>query len=449
MVDRFDLLVVGGGSGGLSCAQRAADYGARVALVEPGRLGGTCVNVGCVPKKIMWNASEIHEALGDSVDYGFRATSQGHDWPALKAKRDAYVLRLNGFYARSLASRKIEVIQDRANFIGPQLIAAAGRTLAAPHIVIATGGRPLVPSIPGAPLGITSDGFFDLQERPARVAVAGSGYIAIELAGILAALGSKVALLIRGREVLKQFDALLGETALLMLRESGVDIELGCRGAALVRLPEGGLELELHDGRRLGPLDSMIWAVGRVPNVEELCLERAGVHLSADGFITTDDYQVTNVPGIYALGDVTGRIPLTPVAIAAGRRLSDRLFGGQPERRLNYDIVPTVIFGHPPIGSVGLSEAQARVRHGQAVKIFTTSFVPLYNAMTIRKPHTHMKLVTVGEQEQIVGAHVIGPGADEMLQGFAVALRMGAHKRDFDDTIAIHPTSAEEFVTMR
>jgi glutathione reductase (NADPH) len=448
-VDQFDLLVVGGGSGGLACAQRAAEYGARVALFEPGRLGGTCVNVGCVPKKIMWNASEIHETLGDSVDYGFDATAPGHDWPALKAKRDAYVLRLNAFYARSLASRNIEVIQDRASFIGPQLIAAAGRTLAAPHIVIATGGRPLMPSIPGATLGITSDGFFDLEERPERVAVAGSGYIAIELAGILAALGSKVALVIRGREVLKQFDALLGETALLMLRESGVDIELSCRGAALVRLPEGGLELELHDGRRLGPLDSMIWAVGRVPNVEELCLERAGVHVSAEGFITTDDYQATNAQGIYALGDVTGRIPLTPVAIAAGRRLSDRLFGGQPERRLNYDIVPTVIFGHPPIGSVGLSEAQARARHGQAVKVFATSFVPLYNAMTIRKPHTHMKLVTVGAEEHIVGAHVIGPGADEMLQGFAVALRMGARKRDFDDTVAVHPTSAEEFVTLR
>src|SRR5471032_461736 len=340
MVDQFDLLVVGGGSGGLACAQRAAEHGARVALVEPGRLGGTCVNVGCVPKKIMWNASEIHEALGDSVDYGFRPTAQGHDWPALKAKRDAYVLRLNGFYARSLASRNIEVIQGRGSFIGPQLIAAAGRTLTAPHVAIATGGRPLMPSIPGAPLGITSDGFFELEERPKRVAVAGSGYIAIELAGILAALGSKVVLVIRGQEVLKQFDALLGAKALLMLRESGVDIESSCRGEALVRLADGTLELELHDGRRLGPLDSVIWAVGRVPNVEELSLERAGVHWSAEGFITTDDYQATNAAGIYALGDVTGRIPLTPVAIAAGRRLSDRLFGGQPEGRLDYDIVP-------------------------------------------------------------------------------------------------------------
>jgi len=448
-MDQFDLLVIGGGSGGLACAQRAAEYGARVALIESGRLGGTCVNVGCVPKKIMWNASEIREALNDGVDYGFRPTPAGHDWASLRAKRDAYVERLNGLYARNLASRKVEHIQGRASFIGPQLVAAAGRTLGAPHIVIATGGRPLLPSIPGAPLGITSDGFFELAERPERVAVAGSGYIAVELAGILAGLGSKVTLLVRGQQVLKLFDALLGQQALMMLREMGVDIQMGCRGAQLVRLPQGGLEAELHDGRRLGPLDTVIWAVGRVPNVEELAVSRAGVHLSTDGFIATDDFQATNAAGIYAIGDVTGRMPLTPVAIAAGRRLADRLFGGQPQRRLDYDIIPTVIFGHPPIGSVGLSEEQARARHGAAVRIYSSSFVPLYHAMTIRKPHTHMKLVTVGDDERIVGAHVIGPGADEMLQGFAVALRMGARKRDFDDTVAIHPTSAEEFVTMR
>jgi glutathione reductase (NADPH) len=449
MVEQFDLLVVGGGSGGLACAQRAAEYGARVALVEPGRLGGTCVNVGCVPKKIMWNASEIRETLDDGVDYAFRPTPAGHDWTSLKAKRDAYVARLNGFYARNLASKKIAHIEARGSFIGPELMHAAGRTLGAPHIVIATGGRPLWPTIPGAPLGITSDGFFDLTVRPQRVAVAGSGYIAVELAGILAGLGSKVVLVIRGQEVLKQFDALLGQTALLMLREAGVDIESSCRGAALVRRPDSSLEFELHDGRRLGPLDCVIWAVGRVPNVEDLALERAGVHLSPGGFIATDDFQATNAAGIYAIGDVTGRIPLTPVAIAAGRRLADRLFGGQHERRLDYDIVPTVIFGHPPIGAVGLSEVQARARHGQDVKVYTSTFVPLYYAMTTRKPHTHMKLVTVGADEHIVGLHVIGPGADEMLQGFAVALRRGVRKRDFDDTVAIHPTSAEEFVTMR
>jgi glutathione reductase (NADPH) len=224
---------------------------------------------------------------------------------------------------------------------------------------------------------------------------------------------------------------------------------MSCRGAQVERLPAGSLQLQLHDGRRLGPLDTVIWAVGRAPNVEELALERAGVHLNAQGYIAADDFQATSAQGIYAIGDVTGRMPLTPVAIAAGRRLADRLFGGQPQRRLDYDIIPTVIFGHPPIGSVGLSETQARARHGQDVKIYTSAFVPLYHAMTVRKPHAHMKLVTMGAEERIIGAHVIGAGADEMLQGFAVALRMGARKRDFDDTVAIHPTSAEEFVTMR
>lgn len=447
-MEKFDLLVIGGGSGGLACAQRAAEYGARVALIEPGRLGGTCVNVGCVPKKIMWNASEIQEALSDSGDYGFAPTSAGHDWAALKTKRDAYLLRLNALFARNLVQHKIEHVVGRASFQGAALI-AAGRTLAAPHIVIASGGRPLWPAIPGAALGITSDGFFELTTRPERVAVAGSGYIAIELAGILAGLGSKVVLVIRSATVLKQFDALLGETALLMLREAGVDIASDCRGAALTRGADKSLRLELHDGRCLAPLDTVIWAVGRVPNVEDLALERAGVRLDACGFIATDEFQATSAPGIYAIGDVTGRIPLTPVAIAAGRRLADRLFGAQPDRKLDYDIVPTVIFGHPPIAAVGLSEAAARARHGDAVKVYMSSFVPLYHAMTTRKPHARLKLVTVGEEERVVGLHAIGPGADEMLQGFAVALRLGARKRDFDNTVAIHPTSAEEFVTMR
>jgi glutathione reductase (NADPH) len=449
-MEQFDFLVIGGGSGGLACAQRAAEYGARVALIESGRLGGTCVNVGCVPKKIMWNASEIDEALSDAPDYGFRlAAHPGLDWAALRAKRDAYVLRLVGMYAGSLGKRKIEVIEAAAAFSGGHTLTAAGRVLTAPHIVIATGGRPLVPSIPGAPLGITSDGFFELAERPARVVVAGSGYIAIELAGILAGLGSEVTLVIRSLDVLRQFDAMLGESALMMLREMGVAVQQNCRGEELVRRAEGALELRLHDGRRLGPLDTMLWASGRVPNVEGLDLERSGVRLDPGGYITTDDFQNTNVPGIYAIGDVTGRMPLTPVAIAAGRRLADRLFGGKPERHLEYEWIPTVIFGHPPIGSVGLTEREARERHGKAVHIYTSTFVPLYHAMTVRKPHTRMKLVTVGEDERIVGLHVIGPGSDEMLQGFAVAVRMGARKRDFDDTVAIHPTSAEEFVTMR
>jgi glutathione reductase (NADPH) len=449
MADEFDLVVIGGGSGGIAAARRAAEYGARAAVVESGRLGGTCVNVGCVPKKVMWNAAHLAHGLRDSAEYGLLLSVEGHDWPTLKKKRDEYITRLNGIYERLLTSAKVELVRGRARLLGPGVVSAAGRKLTAPHIVIATGGRPLLPLIPGAELGITSDGFFELETRPERIAVVGSGYIAVELAGIFAALGSQVTHVIRGQGVLRHFDEMIGKTTMLALREHGVETVTNAWPEALKRTVDGGMELSVGKGRKLGPFDAVLWAVGRAPCVGELGLEEACVKLDAYGFIETDKYQATNVEGIYAIGDVTGRAPLTPVAIAAGRRLSDRIFGNQPERILDYENIPTVIFGHPPIGTVGLSEAAARARYGEDVHIFTTGFVPLYNAMTPYKPRTEMKLVTVGPERRIVGAHIVGPGADEMLQGFAVAVRMGATKADFDDTVAIHPTSAEELVTMR
>jgi glutathione reductase (NADPH) len=445
----FDLIVIGGGSGGLACAQRAAEYGARVLLAESGRLGGTCVNVGCVPKKVMWNAAEIAHALHDAVDYGFTVAAGTHDWAALKNSRDAYVARLNAIYERNLAARQVELVRGFARFTGPHHIEIAGRSMSAQHVVIATGGRPILPKLPGVELGITSDGFFDLQRRPERIAVAGSGYVAIELAGIFASLGTHVSLLVRGDRVLSSFDAMLGETCMTHMRESGVEILTQVRQGSARRMSDGALELVLGDGRTVGPVDCILWAIGREPNVDGLGLERAGVELDAAGNVRTDKYQTTNVPGVYAIGDVTGRLLLTPVAIAAGRRLSDRVFGGQAGRYLDYENVATVIFGHPPIGTIGLTEAAARAQYGAEVKVFNSSFVPLYHALTTRKPRVQMKLVTVGATQRIVGLHVIGAGADEMTQGFAVALRMGATKRDFDDTVAIHPTSAEEFVTMR
>jgi glutathione reductase (NADPH) len=308
----------------------------------------------------------------------------------------------------------------------------------------------MLPPIPGVELGITSDGFFELEKRPDRVAVVGSGYISIELAGILASLGAKVTLVLRGHRALKDFDSMLGEAMLKIMRDEGVEVATNAWPHALERTAIGALELEVRDGRRLTPFDSVIWAIGRVPEVEGLELERAGVNLDEYGFIRTDQYQVTSREGIYAVGDVTGRNPLTPVAIAAGRRLSDRVFGGQPDRYLDYHNVPTVVFGHPPIGTIGLTEDEARAEHGaEAVTVFRSGFVPMYHALTTRKPRAEMKLVTVGPEKRVVGVHVIGPGADEMMQGFAVAVRMGATKRDFDDTVAIHPTSAEELVTMR
>jgi glutathione reductase (NADPH) len=450
MTEKFDLVVIGGGSGGLAAAQRAAEYGARVALAEPGRLGGTCVNVGCVPKKIMWNAAELGSALHDAGDYGFSVTAGSVDWHSLKHKRDAYIERLNAHYAASLARRGVELVHGHAAFTDAHTVSAGGRARSAAHIIIASGGRPRLPQIPGAGLGITSDGFFELSERPARVAVVGSSYIGIELAGIFAGLGSQTTLVLRGATALRTFDPMLGETILKILGEEGVAVETNVALAALERGAHGALELNARDGRRLGPFDCVLWAIGREARVGDLALGRADVQLDADGYIATDLYQATSTAGVYAVGDVTGRAQLTPVAIAAGRRLADRLFGGHHGRHLDYENIPTVIFGRPPLGTVGLTEAAARERYGAAnVTVFRSGFVALYHALTRVKPRSEMKLVTAGAEQRIVGLHVVGQGADEMLQGFAVAVRMGATKKDFDDTVAIHPTSAEELVTMR
>ena len=448
-MSEFDLIVIGGGSGGLAAGQRAAEYGARVVVVESHRLGGTCVNVGCVPKKVMWYAADLAEGLRDAAGYGFGVPAGAHDWSQLKEKRDAYILRLNDIYETNLARRGIALVRGRARFLDRRTVEVGDNRLSAPHIIIATGGRPVVPDIPGSDLGITSDGFFELTERPRRVAVVGSGYIAIELAGIFAALGSEVSLVLRTGAALKQFDAMLGESMLKILGEEGVRIDTHAAPEKLTGEAQV-LRLATRDGRQLGPFDCVLWAVGRASAVSDLALARAGVGCDADGFIMTDKYQVTDTAGIYAIGDVTGRAQLTPVAIAAGRRLSDRLFGGKADRHLDYHNIPTVVFGHPPIGTVGLTERGAREDYGDDnVTVFKSSFVPMYHQLTSRKPRCDMKLVTVGPEKRVVGIHVIGPGADEMMQGFAVAVRMGVTKAELDDTVAIHPTSAEELVTMR
>jgi glutathione reductase (NADPH) len=448
-MDNYDLIVIGGGSGGLACAQRAVEYGARVLLAESGRLGGTCVNVGCVPKKVMWNAAEIAEIAQDSAGYGFHFGAVTHDWAMLKAGRDAYVHRLNGIYERNLANRKVHLVRGHAHMTGIDTVEIDGWHASAEHIVIASGGYPRVPSLPGADLGITSDGFFELDKRPAHVAVVGGGYIGVEIAGILQALGSQVTLVFRGESVLRHFDSMLGVAYLENATNHGMHIVSSAVPECVARGGDGLLQVALADGRRVGPVDELIWAVGRAPRSQDLGLDIAGVALDEGGFVLTDKFQDTNIPGVHAIGDVTGRAQLTPVAIAAGRRLSDRLWGGQSERFLDYETIPTVIFGHPPIATVGLTEAEARARFGAGVKVYLAAFVPMYHALTTRKPRAHMKLVCEGPQEKVVGVHVAGDGADEMMQGFAVAVRMGATKADFDNTVAIHPTSAEELVTMR
>jgi glutathione reductase (NADPH) len=444
----YDFIAIGGGSGGLASAQRAAEYGARAAVVEPGRLGGTCVNVGCVPKKLMWTAATLGHALEDAAGYGYEVAAYRHDWPRLKAARDAYVARLNGIYAANLEKRKVAWLRGAARFVDAHTLAVGDEVITAPHIVIASGGRPTLPAIPGAELGISSDGFFELAARPQNVAIVGSGYIAAELAGVFAGLGSRVSSFVRHDRMLRSFDVMLSAALCREMAAAGIELVAHAVPAALARTA-AGLELRLADGRALGGFDCVLWAIGRTPASDQLSLERAAVARYDDGVVITDKYQNTNVAGIYAIGDVTGREGLTPVAIAAGRRLADRLFGGQSERHLDYEMIPTVVFSHPPIGSVGLTEAAARELHGEAVRTYSAGFVPMYHALTEAKRRVEMKLVCVGTEERVVGLHVIGHGADEMLQGFAVAVKMGATKRDFDDTVAIHPTVAEEFVTLR
>lgn len=445
----YDFIVIGGGSGGLAAAKRASGHGAKAVVIERDRLGGTCVNRGCVPKKIMFNAASIADALHDARDYGFDITAHDFNWPTLKRARDAAIRRLNDIYRRGLLAEGVAEISGAARFIDPHTVEVGGTRLRADHVLIAAGARRVVPPIPGAELGITSDGFFELETQPRSAVIVGSGYVAVELAGVLNRLGTDVTLLLRGETLLARFDASLRDVLLEEMQKDGINVMTSTRVAGIER-EASGLTVNLEHGQRLAGVETLIWAVGRRANTTDLGLERTGVALDRDGFVETDEFQNTSVRGIYAIGDVTARLALTPVAIAAGRRLADRLFGGQPQARLDYTNVPTVIFSHPPIGTVGLTEQEARSLYGvDEVKVYQTRFTSMYYAIPARRQPTLMKLVTVGEREKIVGCHLIGRGVDEIVQGFAVALKMGATKADLDNTVAIHPTSAEELVTMR
>ena len=448
MAERYDLLVVGGGSGGLAHAQRAAEYGAKAAVIEYGPLGGTCVNVGCVPKKVMWYAAHHAHGFHHAGSYGFDIEVKSHDWRALKARRDAYIERLNGIYNKNLDRRGVTYIAGSARLVDAHTVDVDGSEYKADRIVIATGGRPSVPNIPGAELGITSDGFFELEERPQRVLIAGSGYIAVELAGVFNALGSDVRLVVRKNGVLRSFDKMLSAELMEAMDRADIELDTGVIPGSVEQTTEG-LVLHAEDGRTFGPVDCVVWAIGRTPNTASLGAQSAGVEQDKYGFIPTDKLQQTNVENIFALGDVTGRAALTPVAIAAGRRLADRLYGGMEGRHLEYELIPTVIFSHPTIGTVGMTEDEARAEYGDDIKVYTSGFTGMYYALGDKKQRSVMKLITAGDDERVVGCHVIGEGADEMMQGFAVAMRMGATKKDFDDTVAIHPTSSEELVTMR
>ena len=443
----FDLFVIGAGSAGVRASRVAAQLGARVGVAESGAFGGTCVNVGCVPKKLMWNAAEFVGLVGDARGYGFDVALHGHDWAKLKAARDAYVLRLNGIYEANLAKSKVTLLRGWGRLADAHTVVVGEARISGERIVLAPGGRPHRPKIAGAELGIDSDGFFELAQRPQRVTVVGGGYIAVEIAGVFAALGSQVTMVVRGATLLREFDPLLVEAAHEGLANAGARIITHATPTELDKT-QLGTSVHLKGGECLEQQDVVIFATGRDPITDFI---DAGVHVRRDerGFIEVDEYQQTSVPGVFALGDVTGQFTLTPVAIAAGRRLADRIWGGMEGRKLDYQNIATVVFGHPPLGTVGLTEPQAMAQYGDAVKCFSSTFVPMYHALTEAKHRTRMKLVTVGPERRVVGVHLAGRDVAEMLQGFAVAVRMGATKRDFDDTVAIHPTAAEELVTMR
>ena len=444
----FDLIVIGAGSGGIAAARRASEYGAKCAIIESGRLGGTCVNVGCVPKKVMWTTSRIAETLGDAADYGFTIQNNGFDWSTVKHARDAYVKRLNKIYADNLQNADITHISGTASFTSPHSVQVNSEIYEATNILIATGGYPILPNIRGAELAITSDGFFEMENLPQKVVIVGAGYIATEFAGMLHGLGSEVTMVLRKDKLLRGFDSDITAVVMSEMEQSGINFLLH-NSTTELKSSNSKLLVELDNAPAVTNVDKFIFAIGRAPNIRGLNLEAAKVKLNTHNYIETDKFQATSSAGVYAVGDVTGRIALTPVAIAAGRKLSDRLFGGKPGAYLDYENIPSVIFSHPPIGTVGLSEEAARREYGNDVKIYSSEFSNMYYQITKRKSPTLMKLVTIGDDEKIVGCHIVGDNADEIIQGFSVAVKMGARKSDFDNTIAIHPTVSEEFVTMK
>jgi len=454
MTQHFDYLAIGAGSGGIASANRAAKLGKKSAVIEAKAIGGTCVNVGCVPKKAMWYAGQISDALKYAQDYGFSAyLTEGvkkFDWAKLIANREAYIERIHAAYQRGFEANKVNVIHGFARFVDKNTVEVNGELYTADHITIATGGRPSIPAIEGAEFGIDSDGFFALTEQPESVAVIGAGYIAVELAGVFYALGTQTHLLVRNEKPLRAFDDMLSNTLVEQMAKHGPTLHNNSTPERIEKLSDGRLVVHLTNGEKLAPVDTLVWAIGREPATDNINLEAAGVELDERGFITTDKYQNTNVEGIYAVGDNTGRAQLTPVAVAAGRRLCERLFNNKPDEHLDYSGIATVVFSHPVIGTVGLTEKEAIEQYGEDnITVYNSQFTALYQAITedYRDP-TRMKLICLGKDEKVIGLHSIGFGSDELLQGFAVAMKMGATKQDFDNTIAIHPTSAEEFVTL-
>lgn len=445
----YDIIAIGGGSGGIATMNRAGEHGAKAAVIEEKKLGGTCVNVGCVPKKIMWYGAQIAESFHHyGPDYGFTSSNVQFDFAKLRQNREAYIDRARSSYDGSFKRNGVDLIEGRAHFVDSHTVSVNGELIRAKHIVIATGAHPSIPTIPGAELGGSSDDVFAWEQLPDSVAILGAGYIAVELAGVLHALGVKTDLFVRRDRPLRTFDSYIVEGLVNEMEKTGLPLHTH-KVPVKLEETEQGITIHFEDGSS-HTASQVIWATGRRPNVDGLELEKAGVTLNQRGFIQVDEYQNTVVDSIYALGDVTGEKELTPVAIKAGRTLSERLFNGKTSAKMDYTTIPTVVFAHPAIGTVGLTEDQAIKEYGQDhIKVYKSSFASMYSAVTNHRQESRFKLITAGADEKVVGLHGLGYGVDEMIQGFAVAIKMGATKADFDATVAIHPTASEEFVTMR
>lgn len=450
-----DLFVIGGGSGGVRAARFAAQRGARVAMAESGRMGGTCVNVGCIPKKLYSYGAHYAEAFAESAGFGWRLPGTPTlDWDTLKVNRAQEITRLNGIYEGLMTSAKVLRLQGHARLLDAHTVEVAledGATERhrARHILIATGGTPFVPEVPGRELAVTSDDMFDLPRFPQRLAVVGGGYIACEMASIFHGLGAQVTLLYRGEQILRGFDDEVRDFTADEMRKHGVDLRTH---ADVARIEAAGAARRVHlkDGSTI-EADVVLYATGRRANTAGLGLDALGVRRSPSGAIEVDEHFATSVPGVYAIGDVVGRLELTPVALAEGMALVDQLFGpppGQAARAMDYSNIPTAVFTHPPIGTVGLTEQQARERHG-AIRVFRSDFKPLKHTLSGGSERTMVKLIVDAASDRVLGLHMVGADAGEIVQGFAVALKCGATKAQFDATIGIHPTSAEEFVTLR
>jgi len=447
LTEKYDVIVIGAGSGGIAFARRAREYGAKCVLIEASRLGGTCVNVGCVPKKVMWYAGSTAECLASATSYGFKFSKPSFSWQDLVEAREKYIAKLNSIYEKNLLTAGVELVTGKAKLVSPNEVEVGSRLLQADKICIATGGTPSVPAWDNVELGLNSDDFFALKELPKKVAVAGSGYIALELACALNELGSEVTLLARKDRLLRSFDHTLSDEITAALTNSGIKIQFNTEVTGLKQV-EDKITL-CTNSSSLTDYTHVIYAIGRKPNIAGLDLLKAGVAQNEDGTILVDNNQVTSCPNIYALGDVTGNVQLTPVAIAEGRALAERLYN-QCETEFSLKYIPTVVFTQPPLATVGYSEHEVKDKFPtEKITIYQSKFNPLYYALSSHKVPTTVKLICLGDEELVVGCHICGLDAPEMLQGFAVAMQCGATKQDFDATLAIHPTSAEELVTMR